>query len=135
MAEALKQKKSPTYIIELLNVEKNLLDDRSLLRRMLNVLLIETNLHKMSNIRILKDDECHAINKGMSGDVLIKESGIYFHAFPERNWIRVIVSSCQDFEVNKVRDFLLNFFKTNNYEECLFKGGYDIKYTNKGEKI
>lgn len=134
MTEVLK-KKSPTYIIELLDVEKKLLEDRTLLRRMLNVLLIETNLHKMSNIRILKDNKCHRINNGMSGDVLIKESGIYFHAFPERNWIRVIVSSCQEFDHHKIRVFLLNFFKTDKYEENLFKGGYDIKYTNKGEDI
>lgn len=127
--------KSPTYIIELLDIEKDLLDDRKLLRRMLNILLIETKLTKMSNIRILRDNECHQINKGMSGDVLIKESGIYFHAFPERNWIRIIISSCQAFDYKKIRDFLLKFFKTKEYQECLFKGGYDIRYTNKGEKL
>lgn len=127
--------KSPTYIIELLDVEKELLDDRKLLRRMLNVLLVETKLTKMSNIRILKDNKCHKLNIGMSGDVLIKESGIYFHAFPERNWIRIIVSSCQEFDFRKVRNILLIFFKTKKYEENLFKGGYDIRYANKGEKL
>ena len=47
---------------------------------------------------------------GLSGFVLIAESHISVHTFPERNHINIDVFSCKKFDVDKVIEDAMNLF-------------------------
>ena len=149
------KKESPTYILSIYDADKAILDDRNKLDEMYKKLLEETHLTPMTKLDIFIDNDCNQINRGMSANQLIKESGIYNHSFPERSWIRAIVSSCKQFNHIEVRNFLLRFFNSKakqresklwNHDKDiieinpLYKGslifdGYDIRFDNEGKKL
>jgi S-adenosylmethionine decarboxylase len=54
---------------------------------------------------------------GVTGFILLEESHISIHTWPEHNFAAVDVFSCQPFDVDKVKTLLQDFLKAD-YVEC-----------------
>jgi S-adenosylmethionine decarboxylase len=57
---------------------------------------------------------------GITGFLIIETSHIAIHTFSKQNYIAIDIYSCKDFDENKVREFILNFFKGKILLENVF---------------
>ena len=63
---------------------------------------------------------------GVSGFVLIAESHISIHTFPEKNFLSVDVFSCKSFDVDRTLRYLTKAFMLKKYEIKLFDRGTEF---------
>ena len=60
---------------------------------------------------------------GVSGIVLIAESHISMHTFPEKNYVSLDIFSCKDFDAEAAADIIASKFEAKNYEKNFFMRG------------
>ena len=68
----------------------------------------------------------HFSPDGVSGVIIIKESHLTIHTWPEHNYAAIDIFTCGDIQMNKGLDFLTEAFK------C---GRSDIRELKRGESI
>jgi S-adenosylmethionine decarboxylase len=62
---------------------------------------------------------------GVSGFVIIAESHIAIHTFPERNFLTLDIFSCKDFDIDLAVSFVTDRFKIQRYDHNIFNRGED----------
>jgi S-adenosylmethionine decarboxylase len=60
---------------------------------------------------------------GVSGIVLIAESHISIHTFPEKGFASVDIFSCKEFDVEQAADVIISELKAKTYEKNMFNRG------------
>ena len=60
---------------------------------------------------------------GVSGIVLIAESHISIHTFPEKNYASVDIFSCKEFDVESAADIIASRFEAKTYEKNFLTRG------------
>jgi S-adenosylmethionine decarboxylase len=105
-------------IVDVYGVRKDILQNKTLLKRMLG------NLPTELEMRILKQPSVYEIKSethsevGFSGFVILYESHVSFHTWPEDSFIAIDVYSCNDFD----RSVAINFIKkTLDVKKVQFK--------------
>src|SRR3989338_6212137 len=99
-------------IVDAYGVESKLLKDRKRLSRMLQ------DLPKQLNMRILRKPVVSKIisddypDWGLSGFVILYESHVSFHTWPEENYIALDVYSCKEFSGKEAIDYLKSYLDT-----------------------
>jgi S-adenosylmethionine decarboxylase len=63
---------------------------------------------------------------GVSGIVLIAESHISIHTFPEKGFLSVDIFSCKDFDVDYATDYLVKVFGIKDVEKQLLHRGREF---------
>ncbi len=63
---------------------------------------------------------------GISGFVIIAESHISIHTFPEKEYFSLDIFSCKDFDIEKAIKIIKEYFNTDNLE---------IRTTNRGTEF
>jgi S-adenosylmethionine decarboxylase len=63
---------------------------------------------------------------GVSGIVLIAESHISIHTFPEKGFLSVDIFSCKDFDVDYATDYLTRVFGIKDVEKQLLQRGREF---------
>ncbi len=101
-------------IIDAYGVEKKKLTNKKFLTGFLE------NLPKELNMRIVRKPIVNKIFSdkylcmGFSGFVIIYESHISFHTWPEENYIALDVYSCNDFSEKRAIKYIKRYFETND---------------------
>lgn len=62
---------------------------------------------------------------GVSGFVLIAESHISIHTFPERGYVNVDIFSCKHFDAQKAVDYIRQHFNLSEARSCVLKRGLE----------
>ena len=63
---------------------------------------------------------------GVSGFVIIAESHISIHTFPERNYVNIDVFSCKSFDVDKALDEIKGIFSFSTVKTWILERGLEI---------
>ena len=63
---------------------------------------------------------------GMSGFVMIAESHISIHTFPDQDYVFMDIFSCREFETEKAIKYLLGAFDAKKHEIRIQKRGLDF---------
>ena len=63
---------------------------------------------------------------GMSGFVMIAESHISIHTFPDQDYVFMDIFSCREFETENAIKYLLNAFDAKKHTIKTFKRGLDF---------
>ena len=84
---------------------------------LLNNLPEVMDMSKMTLPHVVKWLDDGAKIPGFSGFVMIAESHISFHTFPERNYVFLDLFSCKPFDTDKATEFILHFFKPKKVEK------------------
>lgn len=63
---------------------------------------------------------------GISGILLIAESHISAHTFPEKEFVSVDIFSCKEFNVKKAIDYTLREFEAERYESNFLMRGREF---------
>ena len=101
-------------IVDGYGVERKKLTDKKSLSRLLE------NLPKQLKMRILRKPIVADISSdryphtGYSGFVILLESHISFHTWPEENYVALDVYSCKDFDEKKAVQYIKKFFGAKN---------------------
>lgn len=101
--------------------------DMSLCYSVLDDLPDKINMHKLSPPFLVKAPENTNSNGkdmgGYSGFVIIAESHISIHTFRGTRFISMDVYSCKEFDVQKVIDFVNNYFRPETIEKHFINRG------------
>ena len=95
--------------------ERRLLCDMNLIYGILDDIPAKVGLNKLTKPLVVWDRDCSPDNVGISGFIMIKESHISIHTFPERGFVAIDVYSCKGFDVEDVLAFFTTAFK---FERC-----------------
>ena len=63
---------------------------------------------------------------GVSGVVLIAESHISIHTFPDKEHAFIDIFSCKEFDVDYARDLMLGYFEAAHHETVLLNRGIEF---------
>ena len=66
---------------------------------------------------------------GISGFVLIAESHISIHTFPDREYINIDIFSCKNFDIEKSEKQAKRFFNIKKIESVILERGIDFQDT------
>ena len=64
--------------------------------------------------------------EGISGFVMIAESHISIHTFPDQDYVFMDIFSCRGFDAEMAIRFLTNAFESTKYEKNIVKRGADF---------
>lgn len=92
-------------------------------KNLFNYLVNMANLHKISS-------HYHQFKPyGVTGIILLEESHISIHTWPENNYISIDIYTCGDkTKALKVKDYLINNLKPKKYKENIIFRGYEFIY-------
>lgn len=102
------------------------LADHSLVYDVLNKLPEKIGMTKMSLPHVVKWLDPGATIDGISGFVMIAESHISIHTFPEKNYVFMDIFSCTSFDTEKAVDLLTKVFASKKYTKKVVKRGTDF---------
>ena len=64
--------------------------------------------------------------EGISGFVMIAESHISIHTFPDQDYVFIDIFSCKNFDAEKAIKYLVHAFEATKHEEHILKRGMDF---------
>ena len=64
--------------------------------------------------------------EGVSGFVMIAESHISIHTFPDQDYVFMDIFSCKSFEAEKAVKYLVDAFEATKYQEHVLKRGINF---------
>ena len=64
--------------------------------------------------------------EGISGFVMIAESHVSIHTFPDQDYVFMDIFSCKEFDAEKAVTYLLRAFEAKKYEKNVLKRGLDF---------
>jgi S-adenosylmethionine decarboxylase len=65
-------------------------------------------------------------DSGVSGFVIIAESHIAIHTFPEKGFFTLDIFSCKPFEIKEAIEFICHHFETEHFEHQVFERGREF---------
>ena len=102
------------------------LTDQSLVYDILNNLPKKLGMIKMTLPHVVKWMDPGATIDGVSGFVMIAESHISIHTFPEKDYVFIDVFSCKGFDVDSAVKLLVNAFGAKKHTEKVINRGTDF---------
>lgn len=99
------------------------LKDISLVYDLLNELPDKIGMHKMTLPCVVKWKDLNSTIEGISGFVMIAESHISIHTFPEKNYAFVDVFSCKEFKTHDCIEEFTKVFKPKSFKKNVIKRG------------
>lgn len=102
------------------------LTDQSYVFDILDKLPAKLNMTKMTLPYVVKWLDPGATVEGVSGFVMIAESHISIHTFPEKDYVFIDVFSCRSFDVNKAVKLLVSAFEAKKCDKNVVTRGKDF---------
>ena len=99
----------------------------TLIYDILNKLPDKIGMTKMTLPYVVKwlDKFAHG-TEGVSGFVMIAESHISIHTFPDQDYVFMDIFSCRGFDAEMAVKYLINAFEAVRYEKTILKRGVDF---------
>ena len=107
---------------------KRKLSSVTLVYDILNKLPDKIGMTKMTLPYVVKwlDKFAHG-TEGISGFVMIAESHISIHTFPDQDYVFMDIFSCRDFDAEMAIKYLLEAFEATRCEKHVLKRGIDFQ--------
>ena len=116
----------PHMLMELYNCPKDKLSDIAMLTEVLDKMPEEMNMHKIMPPYVFKYQGLYEDDWGLSGIVLIAESHIAFHTFPDKGFVTVDIFSCKDFDIIQALNTIQEVFTPEKIEHQLLMRGREF---------
>ena len=113
--------------IDASSCNKRKLASVNLVYDILNKLPDKIGMTKMTLPYVVKwlDKFAHG-TEGISGFVMIAESHISIHTFPDQDYVFMDIFSCKSFDAEKAIKYLVDAFEATKYEKHILKRGVDF---------
>ena len=103
-------------MLELYGCDRKILEDEPLLRRVLDEYPARVDMEKVSPVHLYDIETSNPLDAGMSGFVVIAQSHISLHAWPEYVEVDIDICSCKEFSQEDAIAFAKEMFQTDDVE-------------------
>src|SRR5579859_6190758 len=103
-------------MLELYGCDRKLLSDEALIRRALDEYPGRVDMEKVSPVHLYDIETSNPLDAGMSGFVVIAQSHISMHAWPEYGEVDIDICSCKEFSQENAIAFAKEMFQTEDVE-------------------
>jgi len=103
-------------MLELYGCNREVLTDEPLLRRVLDEYPGRVDMEKVSPVHLYDIETSNPLDAGMSGFVVIAQSHISMHAWPEYGEVDIDICSCKEFSQEDAIAFAKEMFQTEDVE-------------------
>lgn len=103
-------------MLELYGCSREVLTDEPLLRRVLDEYPGRVGMEKVSPVHLYDIETSNPLDAGMSGFVVIAQSHISMHAWPEYGEVDIDICSCKEFSQADAIAFAQDIFQTEDIE-------------------
>ncbi|HLX41357.1 MAG TPA: S-adenosylmethionine decarboxylase [Ktedonobacteraceae bacterium] len=104
------------FMLELYGCDRRLLENENLIRHTLNEFPARVGMEKVSPIHLYQIETSNPLDAGLSGFVVIAQSHISLHAWPEYGEVDIDICSCKEFSREDALAFAKEIFQTNDVE-------------------
>lgn len=122
----MKETFGPHLIIDGENCDIKALMNQRLVYEVLDKLPAIIGMTKIMPPQVVEWLDKWAKTPGYSGFVMLAESHISLHTFPDSNYIFIDIFSCRKFDIGKALDFLKERFKIKEMKVNLVKRGINF---------
>ncbi|MDP2641363.1 MAG: adenosylmethionine decarboxylase [Candidatus Yanofskybacteria bacterium] len=91
--------------------------------RLLMELPSVVNMHMLTSPYVVIADPEKKMEWGVSGFVMIQESHISCHTWPEKGYVSMDIYSCKDFDDNQLVAFLKQYWKASTVKSQVIERG------------
>lgn len=106
--------------------EKDKLNDVALVHNFLNSFPEKIKMTKVAEPQVFKYNAKNAGEWGVSGVVLIAESHISIHTFPEKEHVFVDIFSCKKFDTDLAKEEIMKVFAATDHDEKVIDHAFHI---------
>lgn len=103
-------------MLELYNVDRDILSNEPLIRSVLDQYPSRVEMEKVSPVHLYDIETSNPLDAGLSGFVVIAQSHISLHAWPEYGEVDIDICSCKEFSQEDAIAFAKEIFQTNDIE-------------------
>jgi S-adenosylmethionine decarboxylase len=103
-------------MLELYNCDRELLTNEPLIRRVLDEYPARVDMEKVSPVHLYDIETSNPLDAGLSGFVVIAQSHISLHAWPEYGEVDIDICSCKEFSQEDAIAFAREMFQTDDVE-------------------
>lgn len=103
-------------MLELYGCSREVLTNEPLLRRVLDEYPGQIEMEKVSPVHLYDIETSNPLDAGMSGFVVIAQSHISMHAWPEYGEVDIDICSCKEFSQEDAIAFAKEMFRTEDIE-------------------
>jgi S-adenosylmethionine decarboxylase len=103
-------------MLELYNCDRSTLSNEPLIRRVLDEYPARVDMEKVSPVHLYDIETSNPLDAGLSGFVVIAQSHISLHAWPEYGEVDIDICSCKEFSQEVAISFAKEMFQSNDVE-------------------
>jgi len=103
-------------MLELYNIEREILSNEPLIRRVLDEYPSRVGMEKVSPVHLYDIETSNPLDAGLSGFVVIAQSHVSLHAWPEYGEVDIDICSCKEFSQEDAIAFAKEIFQTDDVE-------------------
>ena len=103
-------------MLELYNIEREILSNEPLMRRVLDEYPSRIGMEKVSPVHLYDIETSNPLDAGLSGFVVIAQSHVSLHAWPEYGEVDIDICSCKEFSQEDAIIFAKEIFQTDDVE-------------------
>ncbi|HYM80643.1 MAG TPA: adenosylmethionine decarboxylase [Candidatus Limnocylindria bacterium] len=122
----------PHLMLDGYGCEKSKLEDLNLIYRILDELPARIGMTRIMPPYVFRYSGLKPEDWGISGFVLIAESHISIHTFPEKNFVSVDIFSCKSFDTEFASRYLQEAFGMSKVESNVLDRGTEFPKTLNG---
>jgi S-adenosylmethionine decarboxylase len=108
-------------MLELYNIKREILTDELLMRRVLDEYPSHIGMEKVSPVHLYDIETSNPSDAGLSGFVVIAQSHVSLHAWPEYGEVDIDICSCKEFSQEDAIAFAKEIFLTDDIETHFVK--------------
>ena len=99
------------------------LNNTEFIKGFLASLVKEIKMQAISEPFVLKYDAEDANESGVTGTIILAESSLTIHTYPEKKTFFLDIFSCKEFDVENALGFIRDILKVSNYKKQLLRRG------------
>ena len=103
-------------MLELYGCDRQLLENETLVHRVLDEYPARVAMEKVSPVHLYQIETSNPLDAGLSGFVVIAQSHISLHAWPEYGEVDIDICSCKDFSAEDAIAFAKEMFQSDDIE-------------------
>lgn len=124
--EKIKYGYGPHLMLDLNECNPAILDDLDACFKLLNELPPKIGMHKITQPYVFRYEGRFPGDEGITGVVIIAESHISLHTYPQKNFVFVDLFSCKPFDTQMAQDYIINYFQSKKPQAYLIERGKDF---------
>jgi S-adenosylmethionine decarboxylase len=103
-------------MLELYKIEREILSNEPLMRHVLDEYPSRIGMEKVSPVHLYDIETSNPLDAGLSGFVVIAQSHVSLHAWPEYGEVDIDICSCKEFSQEDAIAFAKEIFRTDDVE-------------------